>query len=768
VATVTEIYHYLRLLFVKAGVQHCPECAIPVGGQSASSIVDTLLQNGPNVTITLLAPLVVNRKGIYREMAQWAEKNGFPVLRVDGVDVPVSAWPRLDRFREHTIELPVTTIKITAAASAPLTDAVRRTLEYGKGVLHAEVSGKKAAVRRVTFSTTRTCPECQRGFDEPDPRLFSFNSAHGWCPRCFGTGLHMPGFDEEQSGEEIVWNEWWDGETHTCPACNGMRLNPEALAVKLHGNSIASLTAYPVNQAIDVFDTMKFTGREALLAESIVPEIISRLRFLDTVGLGYLTLDRAAPTLSGGEAQRVRLAAQLGSNLRGVCYILDEPTIGLHSRDNTRLIGTLKALRQQGNTVVVVEHDEETIRHADYLIDLGPGGGARGGSIIAAGTRAAVLRDKNSITANYLRKAGRHYPAPRPVDSASWITISRAHLHNLKNITVKVPLGRLVCVTGVSGSGKSTLVRNILHDNIAALLAPRKRATPPQATGCKALIGWEHCGRILEVDQRPIGKTPRSCPATYIGFWDDIRKIFARAQESLLRGYQAGRFSFNTEGGRCPACLGQGIQKIEMSFLPDVAVPCDACNGKRFNSETLAVLFKEKTIAEVLSMNVDDALPFFSAHPSIHRPLMLLQEVGLGYLTLGQQSPTLSGGEAQRIKLVTELSRANPAGSGRFRGKQAGSTLFVLDEPTVGLHLSDVSRLMSVIHQLVDAGNSVVVIEHNLDVIAQADWIIDLGPEGGDGGGEIVAEGTPQEIAAAAKQSYTGEYLAGYLDRSRK
>ncbi len=678
--------------------------------------------------------------------------------------VSTENWPRLDRYREHTIELPVAVVHIGEVSESELRAAIALTLEHGKGVMRTATGHDRHKIVETVFSTTRTCPRCNRGFDEPDPRLFSFNSRHGWCPRCFGTGLLMSGFDEEQSGEEIWWNEWWDGEAFTCPSCNGKRLRPEALAVKLLGRGIADYVSLSVHDAASQFKQLHFTGRDAELAIDILPEIVSRLNFLSVVGLDYLTLDRAAPTLSGGEAQRVRLAAQLGSNLRGVCYILDEPTIGLHSRDNDRLLDTLRSLQRLGNTVVVVEHDEETIRRADHLIDLGPGGGVRGGSIIAQGTVASVLRNRHSITARYLKKSS--LPAshqPRETATALKLTLRHASLHNLQGIDVSLPLGRLVCVTGVSGSGKSTLVRDILHDNLQSMFAHKRRGSS-ELYGCNAIIGREPIARVLEVDQKPIGKTPRSCPATYVGFWDAIRKLFAKTSESLLRGYDAARFSFNTDKGRCPVCQGQGIRKIAMNFLPDVTVPCESCGGKRFTEETLQVTFKEKTIADILAMNIDEALPFFNAHPAVRRPLQLLQDVGLGYLTLGQQSPTLSGGEAQRIKLVTELSKVNPGASeGRFRKKSTGNhTLFILDEPTVGLHMADIEHLMTVLHRLVDAGNSVIVIEHNLDVISQADWVIDLGPEGGGGGGKIVAEGTPRQIAQRRKKSYTGEYLWRY------
>jgi excinuclease ABC subunit A len=544
--------------------------------------------------------------------------------------------------------------------------------------------------------------------------------------------------------------------------------------------SIADLSRMSVSRIEEFFSNLRLEGREAEIARDIVAELKSRLAFLREVGLAYLALDRAAPTLSGGEAQRIRLAAQLGSNLRGVAYILDEPTIGLHPRDNRILLDTLAKLEARGNTLVVVEHDEETIRRAEHVIDLGPGAGHRGGEVVAVGTAEELMRMPASVTGRFLAQPLRHpLHARRPVTpSTSAVTVTGAGLHNLKGLDIRVPLGRLVAVTGVSGSGKSTLARDVLHDNLRRLVAanrdrPRRRSEGKRynsslsLAGCKGIAGWEGVGRVLEVDQTPIGKTPRSCPATYVGFWDQVRRLYAETPEARMRGYTASRFSFNTAGGRCEACEGQGLRKIEMSFLPDVKVTCEACRGARFNPETLAVRFKEKSIGEVLLMSVDEAVEFFSAHGSIHHALTLLQDVGLGYLTLGQQSPTLSGGEAQRIKLVTELAkvRYSPsplAGEGHgVRG--SGHTFYVLDEPTVGLHMADVEKLLRVLHRLVDAGNTVVVIEHNLDVIAEADWILDLGPEGGDAGGRIVAQGSPEMVAKNSTRSHTARILAGFL-----
>jgi excinuclease ABC subunit A len=636
----------------------------------------------------------------------------------------------------------------------------------------------KQKPKELVFSTQRACPSCHRSFEELDPRLFSYNSKHGWCPRCYGTGLEMEGFDEEQSGEEIWWNEFWEEEEHICSACHGQRLNPVALAVRFRKRSIAEYTALPIEKADKAFRALKLNDREKQIARDILTEISTRLNFLQEVGLAYLNLDRSAPTLSGGEAQRIRLAAQLGSNLQGVCYILDEPTIGLHPRDNQMLLNTLRNLEGKGNTIVVVEHDEDTIRRAEHIIDLGPGAGINGGKVVVQGTVNTVTRCKQSLTGRFLAKPLTHplveqrQTVLRGKQATPVLHVTGARLNNLKNLSVKVPLQRFVGVTGVSGSGKSTLVREVIHENMAKL-TKRKRKTSRKLAfyGCDNIAGWENIQRVLEVDQTPIGKTPRSCPATYIGFWNDIRKLFAQATESKIRGYTQSRFSFNVKGGRCEACEGQGMKKIEMSFLPNVKVPCEVCRGKRFNAETLSVLYKDKSIGDVLNMNVEQATEFFSAHSTIHNALQLLQDVGLGYLTLGQPSPTLSGGEAQRIKLVTELAKAGPQRA-RLQGKTVKTinkhTLYILDEPTIGLHMADVDKLIHVLHRLVDAGNTVIIIEHNLDIVAEADWLIDLGPEGGDAGGRIVAQGTPDAIIKRKGKSHTAAVLKQFLAQRTK
>jgi excinuclease ABC subunit A len=772
VATVTELYHFLRLLFVKLGVQYCPDCAVPIEPQNPDAIISQLLKTYRDRRITLLAPLVRARKGYYTDLAAWAASKNFPALRVDGVMTPTVPWPRLDRFREHDIELPIGTHTATPANESALRALLDQALEFGKGVI--QVMPARGG-RTATFSTLRACPSCNRSFAELDPRLFSFNSKHGWCPRCFGTGLHLRGFDAEQTGEEACWSGRSEEAEQPCPSCAGRRLRPEALAVRFRDRNITDVTRLSVRAAAAWFGAVQLRNREQEIARDIVAEITARLVFLDEVGLAYLTLDRAAPTLSGGEAQRIRLAAQLGSNLRGVCYILDEPTIGLHARDNRMLLATLARLQAKGNTVVVVEHDEETIRSAGHLIDLGPGAGRAGGEVVAAGTPAAVMRNTRSVTGRMLRTPLRHPLAPmRAVTRATpSIVIHGARLHNLRNITARIPIGRLVCVTGVSGSGKSTLVRDILHDNLARMLRrdTRRARGADATTACRTLAGAHHLARVLEVDQTPIGKTPRSCPATYVGVWDDIRRIFAGTPEARMRGYTPSRFSFNTRGGRCETCQGQGLTTIEMSFLPDVTVKCDACSGARFDQETLSVRYKGASAADILAMNVDEAVAFFAAQPHVRHALQLLQDVGLGYLTLGQQSPTLSGGEAQRIKLVRELARVKPHdGDARPRAADAAAapgTLYVLDEPTIGLHMADVANLMRTLHRLVDAGNTIVLIEHNLDVLAEADWIIDLGPEGGDGGGRIVAQGTPDDIVRARDVSHTGAALADFLTTRR-
>ncbi|RAP61813.1 excinuclease ABC subunit A [Achromobacter sp. HZ01] len=770
VATMTEIHHFLRLLYVKLGTQYCPDCNVAVEPQNADQIVARLLREHKGEHIGLLSPLVTARKGYYTDLAKWAGSKGHTHLRVDGEFIPVAPWPRLDRYKEHTIELPIADVVVDPANEAELRAAVKSALENGQGVmsvvwpvnrLHEALDSE---LQQQHFSVKRACPSCGTSFPEPDPRLFSYNSKHGWCTGCYGTGLQLQGFDEAQTGEETAWNAWYEGEAKVCTQCNGERLNRVARAVRWRDKSIAELAALPVSDAHTFFTGLVARGREGEIARDILTEIRGRLNFMQEVGLNYLALDRAAPTLSGGEAQRIRLAAQLGSNLQGVCYVLDEPTIGLHPRDNRILLDALARLEGNGNTLVVVEHDDDTIRRASHIIDIGPGAGIRGGRVVAQGTAQDLVDAPESVTGRYLAKPLAHpLQGRRAVEADTpMISIRGTRLHNLRSVDARIPVGRLSVVTGVSGSGKSTLAREVLLDNLMQAVSKGKA---PAWAGCEEITGWQAIDRVLEVDQTPIGKTPRSCPATYVGFWDDVRKQFADTREARMRGWTAARFSFNTGDGRCPICEGQGMRTIEMNFLPDVKVPCDACNGARFNSDTLGVQMRGKNAGELLAMEVDDAIGYFAAHPKIHRPLQLMQDVGLGYLTLGQPSPTLSGGEAQRIKLVTELSKARLTDGliKTGRASRIPHTLYVLDEPTVGLSMADVEKLIHVLHRLVEAGNTVVVIEHNLDVIAEADWLLDLGPEGGTGGGKLVAEGSPEHVMTLSDHSHTGRVLKEFL-----
>jgi excinuclease ABC subunit A len=799
VATTTEVWHFLRLLWVKLGLQHCVKDGAEVRPQSIESIAAQILRDFKGEHVGLLAPLVVNRKGVYTDLAKWAKARGQTHLRVDGEFLKVDPWPRIDRFKEHTIELPVGDLIVGAANEATLRDMLAKALELGKGVLHLlsplDGLGGAMAVGGATgrigalkvFSTKRACPQCGTSYPELDPRMFSYNSKHGWCTSCVGTGLTLTreqrkayddsvrSDDQKSQGREQSFPseeaevEGVGGEP--CPDCLGTRLNPVSRAISFDGHAITAVAQWSVSDARRWVEGLGLGGRDAAIGRDVVVEIRNRLEFLEEVGLGYLTLDRAAPTLSGGEAQRIRLAAQLGSNLQGVCYVLDEPTIGLHPRDNGILLKALGRLSEQGNTLVVVEHDEDTIRRADHIIDIGPGAGKRGGRLVAQGRSEDLARHPDSVTGRFLATPLKHpLNARRTVNLATFqLGMQGAFLHNLRQVDVQVPLQRLVAVTGVSGSGKSTLAREVLLANVqtAVTLKGTKAGRDALAkdglalVGCSGLSGFEPIDRVLEVDQTPIGKTPRSCPATYIGFWDAIRRLFTETLEAKARGYAAARFSFNTGDGRCAGCEGQGVRTIEMSFLPDVKVPCDQCHGMRFNPETLAVSWRGKSIGEVLQMEVDEAVEFFASMPSIAHPLKLLQDVGLGYLTLGQPSPTLSGGEAQRIKLVTELSKVRDDVT--RRGQKPPHTLYVLDEPTVGLHMADVEKLIRVLHRLVDGSHSVVVIEHDLDVIAEADWVIDLGPDGGAAGGTVVCAGPPELLVT--RGTHTGVALKPVLAR---
>ena len=851
VGTTTEVWHFLRLLYVKLGTQHCIHDGAAVQPQTPDSIAAQLLKNFAGQHIGLLAPLVMARKGVYTELADWARPRGYTHLRVDGNFLPTTNFPRIDRFKEHIIELPVISLDVNAADETSLRTALAKALELGKGVVHvlSSLDGLReamlggtptAAIGTLTaYSTKRACPICATSYAELDPRLFSYNSKHGWCPDCVGTGVKLTKEqrkvfddsvrDDDNKGREQTFAEpeAEDVADTVCPTCAGTRLNATARAVQfgedathaVAGVAITDIARLSVTDVREWVAGLRLDGRlsarEVGIARDLLPEIQGRLEFLEEVGLGYLTLDRGAPTLSGGEAQRIRLAAQLGSNLQGVCYVLDEPTIGLHARDNQILLNALHKLGDKGNTLVVVEHDEDTIRRADHIIDIGPSAGKRGGRLVAEGSVADISDAEESVTGRYLLHAMRHPLQPRravevfdpaavavPVadlpyvaatakskasakkkaaaeadadvvfapEPLQWLVVSGATMHNLQNVTAQVPLKRLVAITGVSGSGKSTLARDVLLANVQTAVVQRSTKAGRDSwaagqhapwIGCANVEGFAAIDRVLEVDQTPIGKTPRSCPATYIGFWDTIRKLFADTLESRARGYGPGRFSFNTGEGRCPACEGQGLRTIGMSFLPDVKVKCETCHGARFNPETLAVTWRGKSIGDVLQIEVDEAVEFFAAMPVIAYPLQLLKDVGLGYLTLGQPSPTLSGGEAQRIKLVTELTKVRDE-VGR-RGQKVPHTLYVLDEPTVGLHMADVEKLIRVLHRLVDGGHSVVVIEHDLDVIAEADWVIDLGPGGGNAGGQIVVAAPPEEVVRQG--TATGVALRAVLAR---
>jgi excinuclease ABC subunit A len=765
VATVTEVYHFLRLMFAKLGTQFCPKCDIAVEKQTLAAVTKTaeaLVKKGP---IRVLAPLVKARKGFHTEVGKWAQRQGFDELLIDGKFHPVEPFPKLERFREHTIDVLVGECMDAQAVR----ETVKRAMQIGHGT--AKVMDER---KRVTvLSTEMSCPDCGESFEELDPRLFSFNSPHGWCEECKGFGEvwkatvdpKLESAIEIEVAQERQHERLEEGEAETCAICAGARLNRIARHVRVLGRTIDECTELPVSGALELLGKLKFPKEQQPIAQDILPEIEQRLNFMGSVGLDYLALNRSAKTLSGGESQRIRLAAQLGSNLRGVLYVLDEPTIGLHARDNAALLDTLEALKRKGNSVVIVEHDEDTMRRADTIIDLGPGAGSRGGQVVAQGTLAEIQLIEASATGRFLRE-----PLKHPIrgtrrslkDVDRWLELNGADLHNLKNVDVRFPVGRLSVVSGISGSGKSTLMRGVLKPAVAEVLARkgRKPAGKARTPGFRELLGAEHFEAVYEVDQSPIGKTSRSTPATYIKVFDEIRALYAQMPVARMRGYTLSRFSFNSEGGRCDTCLGQGTIKIEMNFLPTSYVPCTECHGTRYEASTLEVLYNDKSIGDVMEMTLDQAVEFFAAQPKIQRPLALLCDTGLGYLKLGQPSPTLSGGEAQRLKLVSELTR----GAGRSinaklrENRTAKSVLYLLEEPTIGLHMADVAELLKVLHRLVDEGNTVLVIEHNLSLIAEADYLVDIGPEAGAAGGEVVACGTPEKVARS-KRSRTAPFL---------
>jgi excinuclease ABC subunit A len=842
VGTVTEIYDYLRLLYARAGRPHCPVCGRPIAGQSIDSIVEQILSLPEGTRFTVNAPVVRDRKGEYRDLFEDLRNEGFSRIKVDGEQHTLEEPPTLDKKFKHTIEVVVDRLVMKEDLRTRLTGSVETAAALAEGLV---VVDQVDTAQTTTYSQNFACPEHGVSLPELQPRIFSFNSPHGACPRCTGLGaqqeidpdLLVPdstisiddgalvpwavggsGFyesviqaiaDRYEIPTDVPWRELTqeqqdcflygtDGDKvyvqyrnrmgrrrsymiafegivsslerryretdsstqrerieeymsfRPCPVCKGARLKPEVLAVTVGARNIHQFTKLSISAALRFLDELDLTPTEELIGHRIVKEIRERLTFLDDVGVGYLNLDRASATLSGGEAQRLRLATQIGSQLVGVLYILDEPSIGLHQRDNNKLIGTLERLRNLGNTVVVVEHDEQMMRSADWLVDMGPGAGEHGGHVVAEGTATKVQRNKKSVTGQFLSGTREIAVPERRTDDNGWFTILGAAEHNLKGIDVEFPIGKFIAVTGVSGSGKSTLVNEIVYKSLANRLQ-RTRTKPGAHAGVEGIEAFD---KVIEIDQRPIGRTPRSNPATYTDLFTHIRELYSLTPDAKVRGYKPGRFSFNVKGGRCETCKGDGQIKIEMHFLPDVYVPCETCKGKRYNRETLEVRFKGKTIADVLEMSIEEALQFFSKIPKIRRRLQTLHDVGLDYMTLGQPATTLSGGEAQRVKLAAELCKV-----------ATGRTLYILDEPTTGLHFADIEKLLEVLQRLVDGGNTVLVIEHNLDVIKQADHLVDLGPEGGEAGGEIIASGTPEEVAAV-DESYTGQFLRPLLGRA--
>ena len=841
VGTVTEIYDYLRLLFARVGVPHCPKCGKEITQQSVDQIVDQIMELKERSKIMILAPIIRGRKGTHEKVLENIKKQGFVRARIDGEIYDLTEDEiKLEKNIKHNIEAVVDRIIVKDGIEGRLTDSIETSLKMAEGLVLVNIIGEEDRLYSEHFA----CADCGISIDELAPRMFSFNSPFGKCERCDGLGtlmeidedlvvpnkdlsirggaistwgdsrmkeeswtycvlkalmekynfdLDTPYKDLPKKVQEVlmygepeklkvtytkenvtaVYNHSFEGEINNlrrrymetnsdtmkaeiekymsdnpCPKCKGARLKPEALAVTVGGKNIFEFTSMAIREELDFINSINFSEKDKIISSQIIKEIQSRLSFLINVGLDYLDLARKAGTLSGGEAQRIRLATQIGSQLMGVLYILDEPSIGLHQRDNDRLISTLKQLRDVGNTLIVVEHDEDTMREADYIVDIGPGAGEHGGEIVASGTLDEIMSNENSLTGKYLTGAKKvELPEERRKGNGNFITVKGAKENNLKNVTAKFPLGTLTMVTGVSGSGKSTLVNEILYKGLNKIVNKAKDLPGK----FKEITGYENIDKIIDIDQSPIGRTPRSNPATYTGTFDIIRELFSQTQEAKMRGYKPGRFSFNVKGGRCEACSGDGIIKIEMQFLSDVYVPCEVCKGKRYNRETLEVKYKGKNIADVLNMTVEEALEFFENIPRIKNKLQTLMDVGLGYIRLGQPSTQLSGGEAQRIKLAYELSK-----------RSTGKTLYILDEPTTGLHIHDVNRLVKILQRLVDGGNTVIVIEHNLDMIKCADYIVDLGPEGGDKGGTIIATGTPEKIAEA-KESYTGKYLKKYL-----
>ena len=846
VGTVTEIYDYIRLLYARIGVPHCPNCGKKIEKQTIDQVVDSLMELEEGTKIQVFAPVVRGRKGEYTKLLEDFSKEGFVRVRVDGQIYELTDDIEIDRKKKHNIDIIVDRLVIKEDIRSRLTESVETAFKYANNLVLVGIGGT-TETKDVLYSQNYACPDCNISFEELSPRMFSFNNPFGACPECLGIGYLMkmdedliipdrsktlydgvkafgastmkkgdtmakmyfesiakhygvkikdvpikklpkdflnkilygtgtekidfeyksaagtrkftapfegviPTLDrryrETKSQGMRAFYEMYMSNSH-CDTCNGARLKKESLAVTVGTKNIQELTDMPINKIKKYLNELQLSKTKKMIAEQILKEIDARLQFLIDVGLEYLTLSRSAGTLSGGEAQRIRLATQIGSGLTGVLYILDEPSIGLHQRDNDKLLATLKRLRDLGNTVIVVEHDEDTMYAADMIIDIGPGAGVHGGNVIAQGTAEEIKNVPDSITGQYLSGRKRiAVPKKRRKAKPVSITIKGAKENNLKNLDVKIPLGVFTCVTGVSGSGKSSLINEVLYKNLAKKLY----GSSEKGGKCKEIVGIENIDKIINIDQSPIGRTPRSNPATYTGVFDYIRDIFANTNEAKLRGYQKGRFSFNVAGGRCEACQGDGVLKIEMHFLPDVYVPCEVCKGKRYNKETLEVKYKGKSISDILEMTVEEALEFFANVPKIKQKIQTLYDVGLGYIKLGQPSTTLSGGEAQRIKLATELSK-----------RPTGKTLYILDEPTTGLHIADVHKLVDILQRLVDTGNSIVVIEHNLDLIKTADYIIDLGPEGGDNGGEIVATGTPEQIIKN-NRSYTGKFLKKYLE----